>query len=125
VDIESPAPPLRLEASHALARLAIANQPDYATARRLARRLAEGQWRVISLFDDDGRGRPVPDTLRLRIDLRWYGAWEPVITAPWTVLPLEWVDVLALVANVNRQRRDGTYPGGPRDPYPAVDPTAN
>jgi hypothetical protein len=125
VDIESPGLPLRWEASHALARLAIANQPDYVTARRLARRLAEGQWRVISLFEDDGRGRPVPDTLRLRIDLRWYGQWEPVITAPWTVLPLEWADVLALVVATNRQRREGTHPGGPRDPYPAVDPTTN
>jgi hypothetical protein len=114
-----------LEASRALARLAIANQPDYATARRLARRLAQGQWRVIALFSADGRGRPVPDTLCCRIDLRWFGGWEHVITAPWTVLPLEWVDVLALVANVNRQHREGTYPGGPRDPYPAVDPTLN
>lgn len=72
--------------------------------------------RFVSEFDADDDGRPIPDSLRYRVDLLAADGWATLCTIDWRILGLEWADVLYEVNSTLRQHEEGTYPGGPQDP---------
>jgi hypothetical protein len=72
--------------------------------------------RIVAEFAAGDDGRPVPDSLAYRLDLRAVDGWATLCTIDWRMLGLEWADVLFEVRSTLRQHEEGTYPGGPQDP---------
>ena len=73
--------------------------------------------RIVSEFDADDDGRPIPDSLAYRLDLLASDGWATLCTIDWRMLGLEWADVLFEVKATLRQHEEGTHPGGPNDPH--------
>jgi hypothetical protein len=101
---------------HFYMRRALESQKDRGTALRIARLLEAGEYRVVGVFRADHLERLDPDSMAYRVDVRCLDGWAELCTIHWTLLGLEWADVMLEVENVQRQHAEGTYPGGPRDP---------
>jgi hypothetical protein len=96
---------------------AILAQKDRRTAMAAARLMDAGDYDIISHFDLDDNGQPIPDTLTYRVDVKAADGWAPICTVHWSRLGLEWADVEYELRNTLRQHEEGTHPGGPKDPH--------
>jgi hypothetical protein len=92
-------------------------QKDRRTALGIAQLLDAGKFDIISHFDVDQDGQPIPNSLRYRVDVLAADGWATLCTADWQLLGLEWADVEYELRNTLRQHEEGTHPGGPHDPH--------
>jgi hypothetical protein len=97
---------------------ALLRQKDKRTARALADQLDQGEWRAIATFDVVGDQLDQADlnSLTYRIDVAVRDGWAELCTIHWSLVGLEWADVVMTWEDVLRQHREGTNPGGENDP---------
>jgi len=96
-------------------REAILRQTDRLAALAIARKVEVGDYRVIGTFALDRYDCVDPASMTFRVEVQALDGWAELCSVHWTLLGLEWADMMAEVDNVYRQHAEGTYPGGPMD----------
>jgi hypothetical protein len=97
-------------------REALHQQKDLRIARAIARKLDDGDYRIIATFALDHHDRLDPGSMTAQVEVLALDGWAELCSIHWTQLGLEWADVMAEVESVHRQHAEGTYPDGPKDP---------